>query len=110
MGKVRFKDFGQVDFWSEQVFSQLPPDPFLEAVAKNIDFSFADSRCEPFYSHLGQYAYAPSLMLRIRFLHTYFTLSFPSVRVWTALQPGLQKICRYTRQLLQLRPFQAGGL
>jgi len=75
MGKVKFKDFGQVDFFSEQVFSQMPPDPFLEAVAEYIDFSFADIICEPYYSHLGQYAYAPSLMLRIRFLHTHFNLS-----------------------------------
>ena len=75
MGKVRFKDFGQMDFFSQQVFSQMPPDLFLETVAENIDFSFADIICEPFYSHLGQNAYAPSLMLRIRFLHSYFNLS-----------------------------------
>lgn len=75
MGNIRFKDFGQVDFFSEQVFAQMPPDPFFEAVAENIDFSFADRICEPYYSHLGQYAYAPSLMLRIRFLYAYFNLS-----------------------------------
>jgi len=33
MGNIRFKDFGQVDFFSEQVFAQMPPDQFLEAVA-----------------------------------------------------------------------------
>ena len=53
----------------------MPPDLFLDTVTENIDFSFADSICEPFYSPLGQNAYAPSLMLKIRFLHAYFNLS-----------------------------------
>ncbi len=75
MGKIPFKDFGQLDFWSEQIFKEMPPDVFLDAVSDNIDFSFADTICEPFYSHLGQNAYAPSLMLKIRFLHAYFNLS-----------------------------------
>jgi len=74
-GYVQYKDFGQLDFWSEQIYSQMPPDPFLDAVAKYIDFSFADAICEPYYSHLGQNAYAPSLMLRIRFIHAYNNLS-----------------------------------
>ena len=47
----------------------------MDAVDKNIDFIFADTICEPFYSHLGQHAYAPSMMLKIRFLHAYFNLS-----------------------------------
>ena len=75
MGKIRFKDFGQLDFWSEQIFKEMPPDTFLDAVDKNVDFTFADTICEPFYSHLGQHAYAPSMMLKIRFLHAYFNLS-----------------------------------
>jgi len=75
MGSVRFKDFGQLDFWSEQIFAQMPPDLFLDTVAEKIDFFFADIIGEPFYSPLGQNAYAPSMMLRIRFLHTYFNLS-----------------------------------
>ena len=75
MGKIPFKNFGQLDFWSEQIFKEMPPDKFLDAVSENIDFSFADTICEPFYSHLGQNAYAPSLMLKIRFLHAYFNLS-----------------------------------
>jgi hypothetical protein len=75
MGKIPFKDFGQLDFWSEQIYKEMPPDQFLETVAENIDFAFADSICEPFYSPLGQNAYAPSMMLKIRFLHAYFNLS-----------------------------------
>ncbi len=75
MGSVRFKDFGQLDFWSEQIYKEMPPDLFLEAVAKHIDFSFANRICEPFYSHLGQHAYAPSMMLKIRFVQAYFNLS-----------------------------------
>jgi len=75
MDKIRFKDFGQLDFWSEQIFREMPPDIFLDTVSETIDFSFADTICEPFYSHLGQNAYAPSLMLKIRFLHAYFNLS-----------------------------------
>jgi len=75
MGSVRFKDFGQLDFWSEQIYSQMPPDIFLENFDKNIDFSFADNSCEPFYSHLGQNAYAPSMMLRVRFVHSCFNLT-----------------------------------
>ena len=75
MDKIPFKDFGQLDFWSEQIYKEMPPDIFLDTVCENIDFSFADTICAPFYSHLGQNAYAPSLMLKIRFLHAYFNLS-----------------------------------
>lgn len=38
MPKVRFKDFGQLDFWSEQIYSSMPPDLFLETVAEHIDW------------------------------------------------------------------------
>lgn len=75
MGKIRFKDFGQLDFFSDQIFKEMPPDIFLDSVSEAIDFSFADTICEPFYSPLGQNAYAPSLMLKIRFLHAYFNIS-----------------------------------
>lgn len=75
MGIIRFKTFGQLDFWSEQIYNEMPPDTFLDTIDKNIDFTFADNICKPFYSHLGRYAYAPSIMLKIRFLHAYFNLS-----------------------------------
>jgi transposase len=75
MGYIRFKDFGQLDFWSDQIYRQMPSDLFLDAVSDNIDFSFADDICEPFYSPLGQNAYAPSLMVRIRFVQAYFNLT-----------------------------------
>lgn len=72
---VIFKLFNQLDLFGEFVLKSMPAHKFLDSVSHEIDFSFADRICEPFYSHLGQHAYAPSIMLRIKFIQTFYNFS-----------------------------------
>ena len=40
MGIIRFKTLGPLDFLSEQLYNEMPPDTFWDTIDKNIDFTF----------------------------------------------------------------------
>lgn len=75
MNEVKYKNFEQASFEDVMVYSAIPPHPFWDAVAKYIDFSFADKLCAPLYSPIGQHPYAPSLKLKIHLIQRYYNIS-----------------------------------
>lgn len=53
MGKRKFKEFLQDDFYSAYMYRLMPPNRLLEEIVQRIDFAALDDMFEHLYSSLG---------------------------------------------------------
>jgi transposase len=75
MGRVTYKQFGQLSFADIAIYSVLPEHPIWSRVEEVIDFSFADKICESLYSSRGPKPYAPSLKLKLHIVQRYYNFT-----------------------------------
>ena len=75
MGKNKFKNYDQGDFYSAYFYSYMPNNKFLDNVDKIIDFKIFNNIFDHFYSDIGQKAFSPAMQVKVIFLQTNYALS-----------------------------------